>query len=41
MTGMMEIFDGGLIKPNRKVDDRCVGAFTVINLTTFLLIAPK
>ena len=38
---MMGIFDGGLIKPNRKVDDRCVSAFTVTNLTTFLPIGPK
>ena len=37
MTGMMGIFESGLTK-NKKMDDRCVGAFTVINLTTFLLI---
>ena len=34
---MMGIRDGGLIKPNRKMHDNSVGAFTAMKLTTLPL----
>lgn len=37
MISMMGICDGGFIKFNRKMDDRCVGVFIAIRLIIFLL----
>ena len=41
MTGIRGTLKGALTKPNRKMDDKCVGTFTVTSVITFPLIVPK